>query len=148
MQDMWAGLLASSSVDSDSISPCFVETLKQMTPKQAEVLNRIANETEQLGGRSYLLQSLAEGRLGTSGVGNPRIVRDVFERLGIIRRDYGIVHERTPSIGSLESAVQMGDVSSALDAISSGLGVGFQFRLTACGSQFLKACKGPKANPT
>ena len=43
LQEMWAGLLASASQQTDSISPSFIETLKQLTPDEARYFEQIAN---------------------------------------------------------------------------------------------------------
>lgn len=44
LQDMWAGLLATASQDTDAVSPSFVETLKQLTPAEARYLQRLHDE--------------------------------------------------------------------------------------------------------
>jgi abortive infection alpha-like protein len=41
LQDVWAGLLATASQDTDAISPSFVETVKQLTPDEARYLKRV-----------------------------------------------------------------------------------------------------------
>jgi len=38
LQEMWAGLLATASQQTDSVSPSFIETLKQLTPDDARHL--------------------------------------------------------------------------------------------------------------
>lgn len=41
LQELWAGLLATSSQQADAVSPSFVETLKQLTPDEATHLKRV-----------------------------------------------------------------------------------------------------------
>ena len=45
LQEMWAGLLATASQETDSVSPSFLETLKQMTPQDARHLEVICRES-------------------------------------------------------------------------------------------------------
>ncbi len=47
LQEMWAGLLATASQETDSVSPSFVETLKQMTPDEVRCIDEIyGNRTD------------------------------------------------------------------------------------------------------
>ncbi|WP_211256505.1 Abi-alpha family protein [Edaphobacter aggregans] len=41
LQDLWAGLLATASQQTDSVSPSFIETLKQLTPDEARQLDHV-----------------------------------------------------------------------------------------------------------
>jgi hypothetical protein len=45
LQEMWAGLLVTASQESDSMSPSFVETLKQLTPVEASLLQECWADT-------------------------------------------------------------------------------------------------------
>lgn len=45
LQEMWAGLLATASQQTDSVSPSFIETLKQLTPGDARHLEVICQES-------------------------------------------------------------------------------------------------------
>ena len=45
LQEMWAGLLATASQQTDSVSPSFIETLKQLTPDEALHLEVVCQET-------------------------------------------------------------------------------------------------------
>src|ERR1700716_4197817 len=58
LQDLWAGLLASASEQSDSLSPSFVETLKQLTPAQAQTLNKWFDFAERRHGNLGPINSL------------------------------------------------------------------------------------------
>jgi hypothetical protein len=40
LQEMWSGRLASASLEKDSMSPSFIETLKQLKPDEAGLLQR------------------------------------------------------------------------------------------------------------
>ena len=41
LQDLWAGLLATASQETDSVSPAFADTLKQLTPAEAQYLEQL-----------------------------------------------------------------------------------------------------------
>lgn len=45
LQEMWAGLLATASQQTNTISPSFIETLKQLTPDDARHLEVICQDS-------------------------------------------------------------------------------------------------------
>lgn len=119
LQEMWAGLLASASQDSETISASFVQTLKQLSPREASflvVLNR------SFGNQKFPWEprSLNPFRFREKDV--PPTARDTFERVGLLRRDFGITRGET---GREEADI------------------GYQFILTDYAVDFLAACQGP-----
>ena len=124
LQEMWAGLLATASQETDSVSPSFAETLKQMTPAEAKCIDEIyGNRTDSNKPHLALDEQLGLGnfrdRAGTLKI----VFVDTYERLGIIRREYGLTREN----GEAE--------------------VGSLLRFTKYGVAFLAACRGPRKTP-
>lgn len=118
LQEMWAGLLATASQETDSVSPSFAETLKQMTPDEARCIDRIYGERTDPNSPHLPL----DHQLGFGGIPKNVLV-ETYERLGIIRREYGLTKEN----GENE--------------------VGFLLRFTKYGVAFLAACRGPRRTP-
>jgi len=62
LQDMWAGLLATASQDTDPVSASFAETLKQLTPDAARHLQRMyANHLQMPTLAGFIRLSLTRG---------------------------------------------------------------------------------------
>jgi Abortive infection alpha/Protein of unknown function (DUF2806) len=61
LQQRWAGLLASASQESDSFSPSFVETLKQLTPREAKLLDRVSDWPQRSQDGSIPYQAFEDG---------------------------------------------------------------------------------------
>jgi Abortive infection alpha len=114
LQDMWAGLLATASQETDSVSPSFAETLKQMTPDEARYIDKIyCDRTNPNNPHRMPIDTQLR-------FGHARSFTETFERLGIIRREYGMTEEHgKPEVGSL-------------------------LRFTEYGNALLKACRGPR----
>jgi hypothetical protein len=128
LQEMWAGLLATASHESDSVSPSFVETLKQLTPYEARYLERIFDkEANFVGPRTNYLKHVFLNRIIRSNDMSP----ETFERLGLIRRDYKVML----STASNEQGV--------VESVDSDIGHAFIF--TEYAICFLDACRGPRA---
>jgi hypothetical protein len=114
LQDLWAGLLASASAESDSLSPSFIETLKQLTPSQAIALESLYDygqaQTEYLSGRK---QDLSEWFYTSVG---GEMVAESFERLGIIRRQYDLQSpdKANPMLVSTYRALYLAQLDAAL----------------------------------
>lgn len=94
LQEMWAGLLATASQEAETISPSFVETLKQLTPDEARYFDKIylfRNENA----RNLKVPDRTINPLAFSEkAGAPRgVSAETFERLGLIRRDYGLTQK-------------------------------------------------------
>ena len=88
LQDLWAGLLATASQETDSLSPSFIETLKQLTPDEAlDVASRTMNMSV------YPLL-----RLRGHSPQKSRLVLETFERLGLLHREYSLI-KREAEVG-------------------------------------------------
>jgi hypothetical protein len=122
LQEMWAGLLATASQESDEISPSFVEALKQLTPNEARLLRGLYVGTMRYAREGRVASASISHYSFIKGPHNPAgVLPDAFERLGLIRREYGLTKEDdSPEIGIL-------------------------FRFTDYAASFMRACEGPKS---
>jgi hypothetical protein len=139
LQELWAGLLASASQQTGSVSPSFVETLKQLTPADARVLERIyvglsnPRKGMPLGeGMSINPFSFTE-----RGGAPPGVSADTFERIGLIRRDFDVKLKGRHTWNRVP-----GSVEDALNFVESEMR--YQFVLTGYAVGFIKACHGPR----
>lgn len=139
------------------MSPSFIETLKQLTPEEARILQRwwtdkirsaLAND------RRYAaeLESNVREMRRQKGFPDPtdslmtgvqrRVAMqiqlwdfgphcDTFERLGLIRREFGVQIKTT-----------RGDADEITDVDSE---IGYRFVCTEYGVRFLEACHGPES---
>jgi hypothetical protein len=157
LQAMWSGLLASASQEKDSMSPSFIETLKQLTPDEARLLQRwwtdkirpalakerryaaetdsklleirrqkgLPDKTESLmsGVRRRVLRQIQQWDFGVHS--------DTFERLGLIRRDFGV-----------QVNTARGDGDEITDVKSE---IGYRFVYTEYAVSFLEACHGTES---
>jgi hypothetical protein len=121
LQDMWAGLLATASQETDAVSPSFVETLKQLTPDEARFLEELYADTMTYAFRGLATEHLVSPYAFSKRLNPLGISRDTFERLGLIRREYGLTKE------------------------SDGQDIGIAFRFTEYALKFMQACQGPSA---
>jgi hypothetical protein len=135
LQEMWAGLLATASQQTDSVSPSFIETLKQLTPDEARHLERIFRRiTQKHRTEPIIPETVVSPYAFTDRWGAPSgVSADTFERLGLIRRDYKVLVST--------AANDEGDVS----VVDSELGHRFVF--TEFAIRFLAACRGPRSEP-
>jgi hypothetical protein len=135
LQEMWAGLLATASQQTDSVSPSFIETLKQLTPDEALHLEVVCQETLKSQEKEHLTDGTelvlwafgARIFVGPKGFDVPQgVYPDTYERLGLIRRTY--------------------EVKSHFDAweakVSSEVDGWYEF--TEYAIRFLDACHGPR----
>jgi hypothetical protein len=138
LQDLWAGLLATASQQTDSVSPSFVETLKQLTPDEARHLQHVSNAV----GAARKFRALANVALNPwafseRGGATVGVSSDTYERLGLIRRDFDVKlggrnvwNKRPTTVGEALSAVEPQ--------------MRYQFVLTSYATKFIKACNGPR----
>jgi hypothetical protein len=136
LQEMWAGLLATASQQNDSVSPSFIETLRQLTPDEARHLDVICQETLKFAAKERItagteLVLWAFGVWGHYRSGPsyfavpPGVYADAYERLGIFRRTYKV----DSSFDSWDERV-----SSEVD---------YWYEFTEYAVRFLDACHGP-----
>jgi hypothetical protein len=99
LQEMWAGLLATASQQTDSVSPSFIETLKQLTPGEALHLEVICQESLKFYNKERLTggTELVPWAFGASIYVGPKefdvppsVHPDSYERLGLIRRNFKV----------------------------------------------------------
>jgi hypothetical protein len=134
LQEMWAGLLATASQQTDSVSPSFIETLKQLTPDEARHLELICQETLKFLAKERLTAE-TEVALWAFGARRyigpkefdipPGVYPDTYERLGLLRRTYKV-----------DSSFDGWDekVSSEVD---------YWYEFTEYAIRFRDACRGP-----
>jgi len=121
LQELWAGLLATASQQGDSVSPSFIETLRQLTPDEARYLHSLYEQTHR---KNYPLRRGVLTPLAlTERDGAPKGCGDTFERLGLVRREHGFAQKHfsgdAPDIGHL-------------------------LVFTNYAARFLSACRGPR----
>jgi hypothetical protein len=134
LQEMWAGLLATASQQTDSVSPSFIETLKQLTPDEVRHLQFMCQETLKFLKQDCLIAGteLVLWAFGARHYAGPKefdipagVYPDTYERLGLLRRTY--------------------TVNSSFDAwdakVSSEVDGWYEF--TEYAIRFLDACHGP-----
>jgi len=125
LQELWAGLLASASQESDSLSPSFIETLKQLTPAEAKVLNDFFESVPTQ--EPYRFNDAATSMVLMGLRSKPQLaaICDTFERLGFFRRQYDV-----RQIEPVRYEMQSNEVV-------------WKYEFTRYGLQFMKACRGP-----
>jgi hypothetical protein len=160
LQEMWAGLLATASQQTDSVSPSFIETLKQLTPDDARHLEIVCQDSinhfnEVREGSIYLSKNVdRKGRIcdgmelvrwafgGVRWHGEPKeldvppnVYPDTYARLGIIRRTI----EVKSSFDKRDVAARdYDDIHLEVDSEVDGW-----YEFTEYAVRFLDACHGP-----
>ena len=111
-----AGLLASASQESDSLSPSFVETLKQLTPKEAKYLDHVFAEVKRRQGKGPRnLSDTPTSSLPQAPKAPPGAL-ETYERLGLIRRDYDVTVGGSHTFNSSNPERVLSQIESALDS--------------------------------
>lgn len=157
LQEMWAGLLATASKETDSMSPSFIETLKQLTPDEARALQRwwtdkvrpaLAKLRREGAEMDFKLRGMRRQKglpdkveSLMTGVRRRTVMHiqqwdfgvhsDTLERLGLIRRDFGVQVKKTRGGGD-----EITDVESE---------IGYRFIYTEYAVRFLEACHGAES---
>ena len=147
LQEQWAGLMASATQGTDDLRRSFVDTLKQLTPAEAQHLKRIFHELTKLYKREPKRGDVVPYQAFQSAWAAPECADDTFRRLGLVQRDYTVKLQQ-PNTFSVTYTPEGEDVSSALSNIEDAIdeleaGVMFQYVLTAYAVAFVKACEGP-----
>lgn len=140
LQEMWAGLLATASQKADSVSPSFVEALKQLTPAEARYLGTLYDAEKEAHAhwkRHYM--PISYHFLTEKGGLPDGVTPDAFERLGFIRREYGIKLE---GFKELNDTLSLQGVVSVVDRMALSE-VDYDFVFTEFAADFLEACRGP-----
>jgi hypothetical protein len=145
LQECWAGLLASASQEADSLSPSFIETLKQLTPKEAKHYDHIFVEVSKLHKGDLKRSNSIPYEAFTDAWKAPKGALETYERLGLVRRDYDVelssnAWRITYDAKNMKNTVD--DIEGVLDDIDAE--VRYQHLFTRYGLSFLKACRGPR----
>jgi Abortive infection alpha len=145
LQERWAGLLASASQEADSLSPSFIETLKQLTPSEAKHYDHIFVEVSKLYKGNLTGDDPIPHQAFTDAWKAPKGVVETYERLGLVRRDYDVEVKSgswriTYDVKNLKSTVE--EIENALDEMEAE--VRYRHFCTAYGLSFLNACRGPR----
>lgn len=162
LQEMWAGLLATASQQTNSVSPSFIETLKQLTPDDARHLEVVCQNSvehfnevrERIKNLSKYFDKEMKDRIcdgmtlapwafgGFSSRGEPKsfdvppnVYPDTYERLGLIRRTF----EVKSSLDKRDvSPRDYDDIHLEVDSEVDGW-----YEFTEYAVRFLDACHGP-----
>lgn len=147
LQDMWAGLLATASQETDSMSPSFIETLKQLTPDEARQLEYLAGETAKNSGTEALAPRAAvpDSIYRNRDESQIEIAFDTFERLGLIRRDWSAYIGLPDRFKWHEESQRYPSPEILAESLNEGLTSEYSLSFTEYGSRFLDACRGPRA---
>jgi len=138
LQSLWAGLLATASQQTDSVSPSFVETLKQLTPDEARHLEHIYKTIRESNRQETLANSPVTPYAFTKAWGAPPSVSsDTYERLGLIRRNFDVKLRTRSSSGRRPSTIE-----AAVDFVEPEMR--YIYVLTPYVVSFLEACNGPR----
>jgi Abortive infection alpha len=137
LQDLWAGLLATASQQTGSVSPSFAETLKQLTPGEARYLEKLYQDFQEvLKVNPHSPRTLSPYQF-TERFGAPaEITSETFERLGLIEKDYD-VSMKGRNMPTLPSSPE-GAVRSMEPEIR------YRFLITKYAMKFMDACHGPR----
>jgi len=87
LQDLWAGLLATASEQSDSLSPSFIETLRQLTPGNARGLSILFDSVLR---HERISSGMVSSLFRSSDDASVQLMMEAFERLGLVRRQYDV----------------------------------------------------------
>ena len=145
LQERWAGLLATASQEGDSLSPSFIETLKQLTPNEARHLDQLFAEVSRLHKREMTRHDAIPYHRLTEAGGSPKGAMETFERLGLIQKVYDVKldhHSSAITSSPDHETGTLSDIEDALDSLEAEIQHKFVF--TAFGITFLDVCRGPK----
>jgi len=145
LQEMWAGLLATASKVTDSMSPSFIETLKQLTPDEARQLEYLAAETTKNGRTETLRPGAAvpDSLYRNRADSQAEIPFDTFERLGLVRREWSVYINRTDRMRWFEeSGRPYPSPETIAESINDELTPDYSHSFTEYGARFLDACRG------
>ena len=119
LQDMWAGLLATASQETDRLSPSFAETLRQLTPNETRFFDKFYRNLQRKNQKAHALRTKMNP-LQFRADAPEDISAETFERLGLLNREYGLTDGEY--VGEKE--------------------VGYLLALTEYAQRFMRACLG------
>jgi len=143
LQDLWAGLLATASQQADSVSPSFVETLKQLTPDEARHLQRVYKTHQGIRKQERLVGTPLNASAFRVDEGAPPGASETFRRLGLIEKDFDVELRK----GSMRR--QVTNLAKTIDAIELAIDsiepeISYSYLVTRYMDSFLEACNGPR----
>jgi Abortive infection alpha len=145
LQHLWAGLLASASDQTDDISPSYVETLKQITPAEAQSLQTLFTRVQGASASSKGWDGDQEIVVFDSSLiyidgAKELLAIETFERLGIVHREYDLVPPpKYPYYTYGDETEKLYSIPQE-DALPS---ISHMFQFTRYGRRFMRACLGP-----
>jgi hypothetical protein len=130
MQERWAALLANEAVNTDSVHPSFVEILKQMSPSDARLLDKLYDWGKE-NGTVKLQWWLHKPKLDDQEL---TTLQRLF-RLGFVEATYDL------EPGEQHIRIMAGEPQ----VLRSDPKLNEHYTLTVFGLQFVEGCRAPKA---
>lgn len=144
LQDLWAGLLATASQETDAVSPSFIETLKQLTPAEARYIDELYRSADDFRRARPSAECPIDPRKFSEHWGAPAgVSAETFERLGLIQRDYNVKLDTRGARRRSFSTID--DAYDAIENIEPE--IQYRFVFTKYAFAFLDACHGPGPQP-
>jgi hypothetical protein len=137
MQGRWAALLANASAKEGSVHPSFIEILDQLTPEDAQLLDRLyescqSNRTRRVTPWVDTI-SYAERERRMADGENPMEPFQNLVRIGLIRADYDMDEKKIEL-----KILQNGTANFKPPKLESG------YELTDFAVRFIQACRAPE----
>jgi hypothetical protein len=147
LQSLWAGLLASASAESDSLSPSFIETLKQLTPSEAVALESLYSYSQSVPETAGETANLSQWLGSNKSPEADQLAAESFERLGIIRRHYDLLsdYEFFLKSSGLKGQEAFYAFASQPMRVEDRPHLTHRLEFTDFGIRFMQACRGPRA---
>jgi hypothetical protein len=138
LQEKWAALIANTSLSTSQVRPAFIETLKELTPEGATLLDRIYDCFRYPPAPTFpgqKLETLEELEAVIFG-------KDHYRHLSDEQKEYLIILNDDLTRLGIFSREQR-NIITVNDAPGSSLPI-FDFYLTPFGYAFIAACRAPK----
>lgn len=137
MQSRWAALLANAGTSSNSVHPSFIEILRQLTPDDADLLDKLHDSCASKRTRRVTpwvdVITYAERERRVAAWENPEESFQNLSRLGLIQSDYEVDDLRTKVKLTQDGRAQ---IDAELES---------HYELAEFAIRFVRACRAPKA---
>jgi hypothetical protein len=90
MQTRWAALLANEATNVGSVHPCYIDVLKQLSPDDARLLDKVCDWCEQSGRRQLFTEHLTRPREIERILKSGGDSLDNLVRLGLFQSNYDL----------------------------------------------------------